>query len=627
VRAISSLVLAACAACGAAQQPLPAGQQRITDVEIKPVVPTKITASKGDLLGGLALERARRVGDPFDRYLLAIDEQRLRSWYVRNGYFRAQVQGDVKDHGRDAVDVAFRVDEGPRALLARVEITGLPDDPKVDAADLRKLIALDDGAPFDYATYDLAKPALTAALARDGYPRARVDLRVDADLDHNAAIIQVAFTPGPRCRFGAITIKGVDGPLAESVRARVAARPGDLYSSDDLADTRARLYDMQRFATVRIEPDLSGEGDVIPITVAVELSTRHELRLGGGFGMNPTSYEVHTRAGYTISGWPGDLETTRLALKPALVRLRETGLWEPRIEALAAIDRMDLFVPQLTGTAEVGLQWITVEAYTSDGPHVQLGLKMPLYRRYLQASTAWHLEALELRDVSTALTPELRAQLGLDAPSYRLGYLEETLIADLRDDPVEPRWGAYGEVRAHEGSRFAGGAFDYLRLVPELRGYVPVGPVVLASRARLGTLVGDVPVTERFYAGGANSQRGFGERTLSPFVTGMVNGAIIDVPYGGGALLELSEEARFPLGHLFGQRVGGVTFLDGGDDTEVLSQLDLGHLHWAAGAGLRVHTLIGPVRLDLAYRLDRYQPGEPAAGHRFAFHLCIGEAF
>ena len=73
--------------------------------------------------------------------------------------------------------------------------------------------------------------------------------------------------------------------------------------------------------------------------------------------------------------------------------------------------------------------------------------------------------------------------------------------------------------------------------------------------------------------------------------------------------------------------LGGVAFLDGGDVTERWAALDAGHLHWATGGGLRVATPIGPVALDVGYRLNRFGPGEPYAGHRWAFHLSLGEAF
>jgi outer membrane protein assembly factor BamA len=287
---------------------------------------------------------------------------------------------------------------------------------------------------------------------------------------------------------------------------------------------------------------------------------------------------------------------------------------------------MDLFRPFMTGTAEVGLQYITVEAYTSEGPHVQLGLKSPIWGRLIQGSVMWHLEELWFRHLSPAISPTLARELSLDH-AQRNGYFEQTLVVDFRDDQVEPRLGAYGELRVHEGTIAAGGAFNYLRAIPEVRGYVPLGPVVFGTRARFGAFWGDVPVTERFFAGGANSQRGFGERRLSPFVDTVLNGTLVHIPYGGAAMIELSEEARFPLGSLFGLELGGVAFLDGGDDTETVSQLDVANLHWAAGPGLRVKTLIGAIRLDVAYRLNRYGPGEPDPNSRLAFHLSIGEAF
>jgi translocation and assembly module TamA len=147
--------------------------------------------------------------------------------------------------------------------------------------------------------------------------------------------------------------------------------------------------------------------------------------------------------------------------------------------------------------------------------------------------------------------------------------------------------------------------------------------LVLASRLKIGAILGDVPVTERYYAGGASSHRGFSERRLSPTVDGTSNTAVI----GGAGMIEDGAElrARFePWGLHFGQAV----FVDCGDVTERPAELQLFHQHCAAGVSLRYFLLpVGPFRLDFAYRLNRYGPGEPEAGQRFQWFIGFGEAY
>jgi outer membrane translocation and assembly module TamA len=147
---------------------------------------------------------------------------------------------------------------------------------------------------------------------------------------------------------------------------------------------------------------------------------------------------------------------------------------------------------------------------------------------------------------------------------------------------------------------------------------------VLAGRVRAGAIYGDLPISERLFSGGASNHRGFGERMLAPFVT-ETGGT--EIPYGGAALLETGLEARVRIGTVRKMPLGGVVFLDGGDVTSRVSELDLDNLHWAAGVGLRLHTIVGPVRADLGYRLNRTGPTQPDPDSRFAFHLSLGEAF
>jgi translocation and assembly module TamA len=576
---------------------------------------------KRTLIAGLALNRSQKRGRPPDPYLVQVDEDRIRGEYLRNGFLAIDVRSRVERAG-DAATVIYTVEEGLRAST-KVSIDGIADRALRDK--VRAQLPLADGAPFDYATYEEAKELLLGVVADAGYAHAKLDATVYADRANHEALIALDYTLGPLCTFGDLEITGVTGDLAEAVRARVQFKRGDRYSTHAVVQTQRALYGMSRFSTVQVQADDTSEA-IVRVKVAVSEAARHEVKLGGGLGIDPTSYEARARSGYSVAGWPFPLYTASLEFRPAYAYLRDGSGWEPRIRALAKLERQDLFWTYARGQVEGGYNYLAVEAYTSYGPRARLGFATPLKTQRLQLRVGWGIERLDFRAISPLIDPMLQTELGLDHTQQVGGYTQ-SLTIDLRDHPIDTRFGAYAEIRVVEGTRAAGGAYDYLQLVPELRGFLPAGPVVLAGRVRSGVFRGDVPVTERFFSGGASNHRGFGERRLAPTVTGEVDGEMRSVPYGGTAMLETGVEARFPIATWREMGIGGVAFLDGGDVTNDLEQIELTNLHWAAGLGLRVHTIVGPVRFDVGYRLNRHGLMDPAPGSRLAFHLSIGEAF
>jgi translocation and assembly module TamA len=215
--------------------------------------------------------------------------------------------------------------------------------------------------------------------------------------------------------------------------------------------------------------------------------------------------------------------------------------------------------------------------------------------------------------------------IGMTDP-YRIGAVDQNLAFDFRDHPLDPRRGFYTQVIATEGSNALGGTSSFARGTGDVRGYLPLGSrLVLAARAMYGRALGtsDLPVTERFFEGGANGHRGFTYRKLSPFRTGPEGEY---APIGGEEVVLTSGEVRVDIMKIKGYPFGIVGFADGADVVEEVGGLDLGRLHWAGGVGFRYDPIIS-LRLDFGYRLNRYGPGEPAEGDRFAFHFSLGQAF
>ncbi|MEM9861942.1 MAG: BamA/TamA family outer membrane protein, partial [Myxococcota bacterium] len=231
---------------------------------------------------------------------------------------------------------------------------------------------------------------------------------------------------------------------------------------------------------------------------------------------------------------------------------------------------------------------------------------------------------------------------------------EQRLQFDFRDDTRRPTLGLLVGLDAQQAAFLD---WDFVRLVPEVRGYVPLGPLVLAARFRLGYLkifsasseldavssrLG--PQRYRLRLGGANSHRGYvagflGDdatflRTVSPE---------LEVPQNSGGLRrwEGSLELRAPIS----EDLGVVFFADVGDVNRGAS-FRFDQLNLALGFGLRYQTLIGPVRFDFGALVPGAQTTRGCQevrgnvrlgaeggnscedyGLRGAFHLTIGEAF
>ncbi len=635
-RSVQLLVIILVSAC-AHGQPQRRGDERLAAIKFE----GNHRLSNDTLVTGLALHRVQKRGGAPDPYLVQIDADRIRGEYLRRGYLDVDVRPRVERKG-DAATVIYTVEEGTRAPT-HVTITGLPNDVPVDR--IRSQLPLRDGAPFDYQTYDLAKPLLLGVVQDAGYAHARLDAMVVADRANHTAVIELAYTPGPKCVFGPVELSGATGELATAVQERLAFAPGQVYSTQAITQTQRNLYGFGRFSTVRIQPD-QGTGEVVGVKVSVSEGARRQVQFGGGFGIDPTGYEVRGRAGYSIAGWPFPLDTVSLDFRPAYAYIKkDPGEYEPRIRALAKLERADLFWTYTKAQVEAGYNYLTVEAYTSYGPLARLGFETPLGTDKLKLRVGWAIEHVSFRNPSDAFKDPKNAQLyhdlGLDHPE-RIAGLQQALVIDLRDHPLEPRLGAYGELHTTEAGAYAGSAYDYFALVGDGRGYLPLlGGTVLAGRVRYGGIFGDVPVTERFFSGGSVSQRGFGERKLSPYVSGQIpdpndpnpdlemrKKIPVRAPYGGAGLLETSIEARVPITKIREMPLGVVGFVDAADVTDTASGVDPTNLHWAVGGGLRLMTVVGPVRLDVGYRLNRTGGmDDPDPGSRFAYHLTIGEAF
>jgi outer membrane protein insertion porin family/translocation and assembly module TamA len=200
----------------------------------------------------------------------------------------------------------------------------------------------------------------------------------------------------------------------------------------------------------------------------------------------------------------------------------------------------------------------------------------------------------------------------------------------------------------------------FIRFTGGYTAHVPIGTGspgrVFSWRIRAGTIFAPnvtlpsgsreyVPPEERLFAGGSTTVRGFPENQLGPVVRVINTDGSIRTSATGGTFMAVSNaEARFPM-RIFGVLLFGATFIDAGMITE-RRDASLSDLRITPGVGVRMPSMLGPIRLDVGFNPYASKAGplyrqsgtelvlvDPAFAPKLRFidrlqlHLSIGQAF
>jgi outer membrane protein assembly factor BamA len=217
---------------------------------------------------------------------------------------------------------------------------------------------------------------------------------------------------------------------------------------------------------------------------------------------------------------------------------------------------------------------------------------------------------------------------GATGETITVAPLTSTFTREARDEVLDASRGSFTSHGFSYSPTWLGADSSYIKYYGQYFRYFPLEPerrkrftneilrprFVFATGVRVGLARGfgdRVPETERFYAGGSNTLRGFEQNAVGPVGPDRI-------PTGGEALFILNNEVRYPLFRL----VDGVAFLDIGNVYDRLADIDLSDLRETAGLGLRVRTPWFLVRGDYGFVLD-----QRAGERRGRFYFSIGQAF
>ena len=641
------------------------GAVRIAGVSAMPVA---------EVLTGLKLSE----GDSFSEETLAAGVATVRNTYRARGYPRVQVQARqvvvAPERPSDPLrrlDIDMQVVEGVRTLVRNVSFEG---HMTLSTEVLRGLVAMPPGQPLTELDVVTARDRIDIEYRNRGYDQIVVQSTVTLDDADTRADVRFTLSEGAQVLVDRVLIVGAVRTNPETIRRELLLRPGEPLGYAASLESRARLGALGLFRRVSIEEVPHGVEPRRDVVVRVEEAPATVVGGGGGVegafrlltdpsGQAVEWFELAPRGFFELGRrnlWGKNRAVnlfTRVSLRNRDVGLTDEGLPAPETAAngygfneyrVVATFRE----PRIFGTdASVLMTGILEQAIRSSFNFARRELRTEAGLRLtplLSMSGRYSFERTELFDEKF---DETDATL-IDRlfPQVRLSIVSSSFIRDSRDDLLDPSKGKLITLTGDVAARALGSEVGFVKTYVDAYSFfrMPTARrVVLAIGARLGTAKGfrrevprvdddgepvlgpggeqvvdvveDLPASKRFFAGGDTTVRGFSLDRLGDAKTITAAG----FPTGGNGLVILNGEMRVTMvGPL--QAVG---FLDAGNVVARVSELSLAGIRRTAGFGVRFRSPVGPIRLDIGFKLDRRELSPGNLERRSVWHISFGQAF
>lgn len=608
-----------------------------------------------DLLSHVTVAKSHFLSrGKYSDYMLHKSAQNLEALYQNAGYSQVKVTPTVKEQ-QGKMAITFQVEEGPLDVVNSFKIEGNKNVSETEFAPNGLHMA--PGKPFSAQLVDKDRDQIMATYLQHGYLVAA--FRAEATpLKQDPHRMDVVYTieEGPQVRTAMVGTLGLKHTNPALIARQVKVPVGQPLREDTLLVAESNLYNLGVFDWASVDPlrPITTESDN-EVLIKVHEAQRNVITYGVGF-------EVVNRGGNVPGGTIALPNLPPVGL-PKSFQTSQATFWGPRgsfeysrlnflgraetltIGGLAA--RLDQrAAASLANPAFWNSTWastITVSGERSSENPIftdklvqgTFQVQRPLNRS--KTDTLILRYSLRRTNLSNLLIPELVTP---EDRNERLSTLAASFIRDTRDNALDAHRGMYESVEADINPSLLGSNTNFVRVLGQAAYYRRLGGngIVWANSLRLGlegAFAGDhVPLSERFFAGGGSSIRGFslngaGPQRTVPVCSNPADTSTcsqITVPVGGNQLVIFNSEVRFPIPvtlPLIGNKLGGVVFYDGGNIyNSVGFQNFFGNYTNSVGFGLRYATPVGPVRVDIGHLLTNI-PGVKST----QLFITLGQAF
>lgn len=509
-----------------------------------------------------------------------------------HGYLEAEVQVRIEKEMRD-YRVVVAINPGPQYQIEQYRLEFNTPSPKQTPSIQPSELGIDRGSPADTKKILDSELCALHILSQHGFPLATIENReITADGKTKRVQVVVTIDTGPLSHFGQTQIEGNCSVQDALIEQQIRWQSGELYDSCLVEESQACLMDTGLFSSVYItHPKSLDAAGYLPMKVEVAETKHKSVSLGA-------SYQTTYGPGATL-GWEnrnvGGLGR-RMTFQADIAQRVHTGIATYQIPHFCAVGQ--------TYTIQAQASHESITPYRMQS-YTLLNRFDRVVNPCFYFSVGPKLEYLKVRS-------------SVDNGNFFLiegpVYLRATNVEDF----LNPASGIRFDYRATPAINVADSTEVYFSQLFMLSGYLPLWEerLILAQKLTLGTILSRglqaIPVPKRFFGGSDDNLRGYKYYTVSPLDEE-------NKPIGGRSAIYYSLEPRLRLSDSFGL----VPFLDVGNVyLDALPNFG-GKWRKSAGIGLRYYSFVGPLRLDVAFPLDRREGIDP---HWWIF-VSLGQTF
>jgi len=553
----------------------------------------------------------------YKKDVLDDDMERLKNFYKKEGYLDIKPSYEIifqERARRKWIELVIRLEEGRKYITGNIKLSG---NAVFSGEELKAIVKMKPGDTFTEEGLHTDVGNIQEQYFDKGYIMARVRPDTVLNMETDRVDTTYTITEGEVAYVNRINIRGNTKTKDVVIRRELRIKPGERYDGAKLRRSKERLYNLGFFEDITFDTQETSEPSKRDMVIDVKETKTGEFSFGGGFSSIDKLIgfvEVEQR-NFDLLNFPtftGDGQNLKLRAEFGSTRKNYLLSWtEPWIFDKPLSFGFDLYASEHNRSGSTGYAYDEKR----QGGDIRFGKE---FSEYLRGDITYRIERVDISDVSESVSSALKAEEGRNTISSSMFQITR----DTRDNQFNPSKGSVlvGSIEVAGG--FLGGDKDFAKFFDSVSHYSSIGPFVLELKLRDGVVTtyggtnGAVPIYERFFAGGTYTIRGFKERDVGPKDQS-------GDPIGGGTLLVGNAELIFPVV----ENLKGAFFVDAGNvwhipDSKPKGGISEGGIRVGIGAGVRIKTPIGPVKLDYGFPVNAAKDQEDTG--RFHFSMSRG---